>query len=334
MNIKSNFLAVMVLAAAVPSRAAADDTLHLFQMIDKNLSTALVSKPMGYYALVMDPDGTLLIRRTDHSVRHVLGRGGDFAVMQGDGNFVMYRNPGQALWWTGTHTGYPNTVTLHDDGDLAVYSPGPNSRKLWNLGSDHIWPGPKRVGDVLGRDLAFNGAGYLGHLGIWDGKRIYEVGPPKSGNNAVHINDSVFDFKHVRTNAGTFASYWGTVSYKIPGGKISMTACFDISCPYLSRTEAEARYSIHERLLQIYRIGADYVATGVYRRARPRYGENSIPERGAYRCDTFVIDALEQTTFYIPPKNTEQQTWTDRWGTLRHGVITPKAVYDALKSYQ
>ena len=51
------------------------------------------------------------------------GSNADTAVMQGDGNFVLYRN-GAAVWFTGTF-GHPgSTLRLQDDGNLVIYAPG------------------------------------------------------------------------------------------------------------------------------------------------------------------------------------------------------------------
>lgn len=75
------------------------------------------------------PDQPYWRSRTD-------GSNADAAVMQGDGNFVLYRNS-VAVWSTGT-SGYPGSILrLQDDGNLVVYAPG-NVAK-WN--SQTSWAG-------------------------------------------------------------------------------------------------------------------------------------------------------------------------------------------------
>lgn len=294
-----------------------------------------VSGNSGSYALTLQSDGTLLVRRSDFSTRAVLTTGAEYAVMQSDGNFVAYRDPVTPLWhtMTGGSPGNPGSyLVMHDDGDLVVYNSA--NRKLWNLGSDYIYGDPQKVGDVLGRDLAFTGAGYAGHLGIWDGGQVFEAGPPKSGtNNAINITN-LFDFKHTRNGSG-YAAYWGIASFKIPNGTMTMTACWDPVCPSTTRTvSAEARYSVALRVMQIYRIGADYTALGEHRRAISQWGSSPM-QRGIYRCDTFVVDALYQSTFFpATGRTSDQQQWVNRFTTLSNGAKTPGIVYETLKTYQ
>jgi len=41
-------------------------------------------------------------------------------VMQKDGNLVMYREDGQAMWATGT-SGDKNSLVIQGDGNLVIY---------------------------------------------------------------------------------------------------------------------------------------------------------------------------------------------------------------------
>lgn len=322
------YLATVLLFAAASSRAA--DSLYFNQSISNG---GFIQSAGGRYSLVMQKDGNLIMYRADGSIRYRMPGNGAAAVMQGDGNFVEYTRDGIPLWYTGTGTGLRNHLTIQDDGDLVVFSPGPSVRVLWSLGTDSVFGDPKNVGDVIGRDLASTGAGLLGHLGIWDGKEVFNVGPPTNGNNAVHI-DSLFDFKHILTNTGTVATYWGASTFKIPPGTIHMTGCWETSCPIAgSIATADARYSIALRLMQIYRIGADYTITAYYQRSLPPWGNRYPGQRGLYRCDTFVIDALRQSTYYHYPTS-EQSTWINRWNNLNDDAKTPSFVFDKLKSFQ
>lgn len=65
------------------------------------------------------------------------GKGALKAVMQTDGNFVIYNKNGKALWNTGTQ-GHPGSkLSLQTDGNLVIY--GPSGKKflqaLWNTGT-------------------------------------------------------------------------------------------------------------------------------------------------------------------------------------------------------
>jgi hypothetical protein len=331
-NIAWKYVLVLYLGFGMllPRLSVAGDTLYTMGMVDK--SHPLVSSPNGYYVLTMFSDGTLQILRNDGSLRYRMASGGDFAVMQPDGNFVEYKNPGVALWATGTNNGMRNSLTLYDDGDLAVNTPGPRSAVIWNLGSDPIWGDPTKVGDVAGRDMAYPGLGILGHVGVWDGKEIFQATLPQSGNNAISFID-LFNFKHQRDATGMLGAYWGTASFRIPSGTIYYTGCWDPVCPtYGSVENADARYSIALRVMQIYRIGADYTFGATYKRALSTWG--SVPgQRGIYRCDTFVLDAIYQSTFYHYP-NTDQQLWVNRWNQLKSAPFSPRTLFNTLKSYQ
>lgn len=313
----------------------AGDTLNMNEALSNN---GFIQSADGKYKLIMQGDGNLVMYRADWSVRwSPMTNRGSFAVMQSDGNFVVYASGNVPLWHTGTYGGIFGNyyLTIHDDGDLSITAKnGQIILGVWSLGRDPKYSAnPTLVGDVVGRDLAFFGAGYLGHLGIWDGGQVFNVGPPTTGTNAVHIN-SMYDFRNTITNVGTVASYWGTASYNIPPGSIGMYGCWDTICPiYNGTVSAEARYSVALNLMRIYRVGADYTAYAIYTRALMQY--NGYPlQRGKYRCDTFVIDAIRPSTYFYPTKNKEQTTWANRWSDLNGGLVTPSSIFNKLKTYK
>lgn len=65
----------------------------------------------------MQSDGTLVMDRSDGSVRYAMAGGGNIAVMQNDGNFVEYDSAWRPLWRTGTTNGLANRLTIHDDAN-------------------------------------------------------------------------------------------------------------------------------------------------------------------------------------------------------------------------
>jgi hypothetical protein len=75
-----------------------------------------------------------------------VGHGGDVAVMQSDGNFVLYSEPQPAgcpcgyilgayrypLWSSHTYTSPNAHLVLQADGNLVIYTPGPlPPRAIW-----------------------------------------------------------------------------------------------------------------------------------------------------------------------------------------------------------
>jgi len=54
-----------------------------------------------------------------------VGTDGAYAVMQGDGNFVLYGSNNMAGWATNTSGNYPGAfIALQNDGNLVVYTAG------------------------------------------------------------------------------------------------------------------------------------------------------------------------------------------------------------------
>ena len=56
------------------------------------------------------------------------GNSGDFAVFQGDGNFVVYSSSGSPLWNSHTYTYSGLTLNMQSDGNAVIYQ---GSQPLW-----------------------------------------------------------------------------------------------------------------------------------------------------------------------------------------------------------
>ena len=81
--------------------------------------------PSGRYQLVLQDDGNLVIYDLNAGHKAVWssgtnGRAVNFAVMQTDGNFVIYGFPGP-VWATGTNGKGNCFITMQDDGNLVIY---------------------------------------------------------------------------------------------------------------------------------------------------------------------------------------------------------------------
>ena len=78
----------------------------------------------GHYSLAMQTDGNLVYYHGGQAIwsTGTAGTNGYSAVMQGDGNFVLYDFKGKALFSTGT-SGRPGaTFAAQTDGNLVVYA--------------------------------------------------------------------------------------------------------------------------------------------------------------------------------------------------------------------
>ena len=96
----------------------------------------------GRVALELGLDGNLVLSRADTSTTlwqsDTAGQPGVHAIMQTDGNFVLYDADGTALWATGTWNNPGAWIVLQDDGNLVVYTSAHAS--LWASDTVQTWP--------------------------------------------------------------------------------------------------------------------------------------------------------------------------------------------------
>jgi hypothetical protein len=78
----------------------------------------------GAYSLVLQGDGNLVLYASGIALwnSHTWGSVGGAAVMQEDGNFVLYSELGTKQWSTSTDGHYGALLAVQDDGNLVVYS--------------------------------------------------------------------------------------------------------------------------------------------------------------------------------------------------------------------
>lgn len=82
----------------------------------------------GKYQLILQPDGNLVLYRShDHKALWATGTNGKAvknAVMQSDGNFVLY-GFNEPLWASNTNNKPGSFLVMQDDGNAVIYVPGP-----------------------------------------------------------------------------------------------------------------------------------------------------------------------------------------------------------------
>ena len=121
---------------------------------------SVLTSPSGRFHLDMQQDGNLVLIRTDDNkpiwhadtwARLLWGTygGGDTAIMQRDGNFVVYTE-GYPLWVSNTNGRGFNYLRVQDDGNLVIYSKITNVPR-WASGTD--WAGPKKAANLRTRSL-------------------------------------------------------------------------------------------------------------------------------------------------------------------------------------
>jgi hypothetical protein len=78
----------------------------------------------GFICLRYQGDGNLVLYENGNGMWSTGATGGNpgYAIMQSDGNFVVYDGSNRGVWSTGT-MGHPGAyLTVHSDGDLVVYA--------------------------------------------------------------------------------------------------------------------------------------------------------------------------------------------------------------------
>jgi hypothetical protein len=277
----------------------------------------------GRYVLTMQGDSRLVMKRWDGTTRWAAPASGLQAVMQHDGNFVLYGAFG-ATWDTGTWGNPGSFLAVQDDGNLVVYHS--SGRPLWNIGVDNYAPDdPRNAGDVVGRDLDVPGLGPIGHIGVWDGAEVAEV---VSGQSNAARFISIASFKGA-------TRFWGVSRPAIPAGPLQYM-CFNTYCYMYDNSQwvtIEARAAIQKRARQVQAIGADYtLVPSNTRPAQPRRNF-SAAIRGLYRCDTFVLDVVGITRYQDQP-NDAQTNWWRLINSIETGVVLPSTVYNRLASFR
>jgi hypothetical protein len=84
-----------------------------------------MTTPNRNYHLVMQGDGNLVLYRSNGSAvwaTNTAGSGASYLTMQEDGNLVLYTSSGQAIWNTHTNGRGLSSFQLQDDVNLVVYA--------------------------------------------------------------------------------------------------------------------------------------------------------------------------------------------------------------------
>jgi exopolysaccharide biosynthesis protein len=102
-----------------------------------------LTSPNGSHIAVMQNDGNFVVYRTGAGAQwstRTWGNPGAFLVMQADGNLVVYSAASRPLWHSGTYGTDGRRLTLRDDGNLVVYNAGTTAR--WSRVTGIIRPTP------------------------------------------------------------------------------------------------------------------------------------------------------------------------------------------------
>jgi len=310
---------IVLFGSLIAAAAFASDVLPSGAILQQGQS---VFSNSGKYRIIMQSDGNFVMYRSDGVVRFASGRSGTYMAMQTDGNLVEYLTGTQAVWSTATQGHAGAYLAVQNDGNLVVYMSN-GTTPLWWIGVDPaVDDGPSATGDVVARDLAYPGMGFVGHTGIWTGSNVVEVVSGQT-NAARYVSWQTFK---------TTSTPWPTAHPNIPNHLIYY--CFAAYCAFYDGTNYQngisARMAVAGRANQIYLIGADYTLSGVVTIASPGT-PTSAPVRGVYRCDTFVVDVFQSTAGWNM-YHSVPAAWQSRMTNLANMAKTPQSVWNALKN--
>lgn len=107
-----------------------------------------LKSPNGAYKLYMQGDGNLVLYGPKGALWSARTTGqGKYAVLQADGNFVVYDAGKKPLWYSGTWDDPGAELALQDDGNLVLYRQG---KPVWSTNTyvrdTSLTPGEKLVG--------------------------------------------------------------------------------------------------------------------------------------------------------------------------------------------
>ena len=143
---------ILCSALLLPTLANAKDRLHSGEQLGQIYTDSLMS-PNGLYTLAWRSDQNgFAVFRADGSVRYWTANWGRGAIMQGDGNFVIYTwyddtSPWSPVWSSGTGgrcpCPSPHYLRIWDDGNLTIdYGQIPQTApymgRIWELGKDSV----------------------------------------------------------------------------------------------------------------------------------------------------------------------------------------------------
>ena len=110
--------------------------------LQMNMGQYLYS-PSGTYEAVMQGDGNFVVYRVGGASvwsTQTGGKGGTHIAMQGDGNLVVYTAGGTAVWSSSTAPSLGDSAVMQDDSNLVIFSgSGP---AIWSSNGGHVGGGP------------------------------------------------------------------------------------------------------------------------------------------------------------------------------------------------
>ena len=112
-----------------------------------------LTPPTGRTVLIMQDDGNLVLYRVDNGTAlwstNTWGKPVTHAVMQADGNFVLYDDNGKPYWDTGTAGDVGACLLVQDDGNVIIYAHTLSAiGQVWASNTVQSWPPMSAIENV------------------------------------------------------------------------------------------------------------------------------------------------------------------------------------------
>jgi hypothetical protein len=183
---------LLVAPPTVASAAAGTSTLRINESLTPG---QFLRSPNGQYRAIMQTDGNFVVYRPGGVADWATGTtgAGNRIVMQSDGNLVVYSSGGAARWSSNTAPSSNDKLVMQDDGNLVLLSRG--GLPLWSSRggktgySQHILPteGQLRSGQAL-----------------WSPNGRYRATMQANGNVVVYRSDGVVQWSAGTNVAGSY----------------------------------------------------------------------------------------------------------------------------------
>ena len=149
----------------------------------------------GQYEAVMQADGNFVVYSSSGVAQWSTATQspGAWLVMQSDGNLVVYSATNSALWSTGTVPGSGDSLIMQTDGNLVLYSKG--GVALWSS-----------RGGLTGAEASSLHAGQSLHQGqaLWSSDGQYEAVMQADGNFVVYSSSGVAQWSTATQSPGAW----------------------------------------------------------------------------------------------------------------------------------
>jgi hypothetical protein len=165
---------------------SATSTLATNQQLSSGQS---LTSTNGSHRLVLQSDGNLVIyKNTGEAIwdTKTNGKGGNRFILQGDGNLVLRNSSGSAIWASGTNGKGGTKLVMQDDGNLVLYTS--SNAAVWSSKGTSDTGGGSNTPDTIKPVITLNGSA---NISIPQGSTFNDPGATASDNQDGNISNKI-----------------------------------------------------------------------------------------------------------------------------------------------